>query len=215
MRVNNSIWVVLALSLAHAGQAATAPISEPDADSPPFAATAPEWERQLVAVFLDVRKQYETHRSDSVAALRMSQQAGVERLMSHGRHLQNWVGKVHAIEKLDDQRFMLNIEIAPQVTIATWANSSVDNGEGTLISPTSPLYKTVENLQVDQKVMFDALIVAGRSAPDIEMLESPQLIARFTAISPLEARIRIKPLPLDRFDNGTADVPASAAGHTR
>ena len=175
MRLGSCILLALLLGFAHESAAQ---------------GLMPAREQQLIDIYLAARNEYEAHYfGHALAQIRMMQETRVARFMGNGRQVKGWVGTVHANDRLADGSLRLSIEIAPRITIATWQNREVDNGDGTLIRPTSPLFATIKKLQFGQKVIFDATIILGHSAPDAEMVEAPELIAIFTRIKPLDAGI--------------------------
>ncbi len=105
--------------------------------------------------------------------------------------VKDWIGTVTNIDSNSDGKGVLAIQITPGVTVKTWNNALSDIGTGTLIDPTSPVFKSASLMKPGQIVLFSGeFFPSGEDACLLESsmtlrgkVESPEFIFKFSSIS--------------------------------
>lgn len=165
------------------------PPAGPKPDTPVTSAKPPIPQRELdyIAIIDKARKQYTASRSiDARRNTRVNLQIAVHDFMGLSHSAENWVGVYKDNRKANDGRVTLEIEIAPNVTIATWSNPTLDTGYDTLMKPFSDLGKTALSFAIGDEVVFSANLIGSVIASDDDMVLHPQVIARFKALTKRE-----------------------------
>jgi len=109
------------------------------------------------------------------------------------RHIANWLGTVTKLSTNGEGKGVLYIEIAPNVNIQTMNNSLSDIGNGTLIDPTSSLFRAASHLHEGQQVRFSGAFVESDTDCFEEAsmtlrgsITQPEFIMRFEDVSAIE-----------------------------
>ena len=105
--------------------------------------------------------------------------------------VKDWIGTVTNIDSNSDGKGYWRVQIAPGVTVKTWNNAVSDIGSGTLIDPTSPVFKSASLMKLGQIVLFSGeFFPGGEDACLLESsmtlrgkVESPEFIFKFSSIS--------------------------------
>ena len=146
----------------------------------------PRAEQDYIKAIADARTQFEAARSDAARkGARAGLQIRLHALLGLNHRASDWIGRLRNSGKLFDGRRWVEIEIAPDVTIATWRTDQLDGQYATLLQPGSALAHAVDSAAVGTTVKFSADLIGGRVGSDEDMVKQPQAIARFTAIAPV------------------------------
>jgi hypothetical protein len=180
MRKINWLFAGVLLSALVAGFPQLLADDAPDAGPP---ASAPQRERDLVAILLDARKQYQTSKVANPAQdARMNMQMRVFGFMRQSQIADNWVGTVKTRGVTADGKAWITIEIADGVIVSTWTSQADDLDSSTLIRPSAPLFAAAQQAKIGSTVIFSATILKSVLAADDEMVMRPHFIARFNTL---------------------------------
>jgi hypothetical protein len=147
----------------------------------------PQSERDYIKVLQDARSRFESvHTAEARKDARVAMQVRLHELLGLNHEARDWTGRIRDVRTLADQQKAIEIEIEPEITVSTWQSPFFDGQYATLIGPRSPLYKKLEGAGVGAPVKFSAILIGGRVSSDEEMVERPQVIAKFTAIERLD-----------------------------
>jgi hypothetical protein len=151
----------------------------------PAAQPIPDRERELIALLMDTRKQYQSAGSASTAKnVRMTMQINVLRFMRQSQAAQDWIGTVKSRGTTPEGEAWIVLEIADGITVGTWQTKESDFNASTLFQPHSALFKASQALRIGQLVTFSGTFLRSVLASDEQMVTSPQFIARFSALAP-------------------------------
>ena len=171
--------------------AAAANPGQPDGKSvlPPadVQAATPRFERDYIKVLQDARTRFETApTAEARNSTRIAMQIRLHELLGLNHEARDWTGRIRDVRTFADHRKSIIVEIEPNITVATWQNPFFDGQYATLINPDSPLYKTLEKAGVGAPVKFSAILIGGRVSDDEEMIERPEVVAKFITIELLD-----------------------------
>jgi hypothetical protein len=156
------------------------------ADSPAEGAAAanmPDRERDLIAILMDVRKQYQTSHSASPAKdARLDMQVRVVGFMRKDQEAKDWTGIVKSHGTTPEDTAWIEIEIADGITLRTWQSSRDDLNGSTLMQRHTQLFTDAQAAKIGQRVVFSARILNSVLAGDDDMVLHPQFIARFRTL---------------------------------
>ena len=154
-----------------------------DESSGGAAATMPQRERDLIAIIDDARSQMATNHGPTPAQdARLAMQIKVMSYMRQSQNAQDWVGTVKTRGTTPEGDAWIVIEIAENITIATWQTERNDVNANTLFKPHSKLFQAVKSAKLGQPVIFSGLVLKSVLGQDDQMVLNPQFIARFSAI---------------------------------
>ncbi|VTU42561.1 MULTISPECIES: hypothetical protein [unclassified Variovorax] len=137
----------------------------------------------------------------------------------------NWVGKVEKIDSNSDGKGVLELSIAPGITVKTWNNAISDVLHGTLIEPGTPVFQTASQMKRGQYAVFSGSFFRGTEADCLAeqsvtlrgKLEAPELVFKFSSVAPYiatqSAAAAQGPVPASNPAVTTA-VPQAAAAAT-
>lgn len=167
-----SVVVLVALGLL-AGQARA---------DPPL----PQREREFIAIIEKARKEYAVSKSASARqSARLALQISTHQFMGLTHRADDWVGVYKVSNRADNGDRSIEIEIAPDVTLATWDNPVADNGADTLVKPSAPMANVLDGLTIGAPVVFSANIIGSLISSDDDMIRRPRLIASFSKLKKL------------------------------
>jgi hypothetical protein len=146
-------------------------------------AARPQRESDLIALIDDARKLLRTGRSATPAQdARMAMQIQVISYMRQSQAAQDWTGTVKTHGTTSEGDAWITIEIAEGVTISTWQSESDDLNSNTLFKPHSKLFSVAQTAKIGQPVIFSGIILKSVLGKDEQMVQTPQFIARFSAL---------------------------------
>lgn len=79
---------------------------------------------------------------------------GAQNALNNRREVQNWYGTIKEVGTSALGRGMLRVLIHPLVEVSTWPNEISDRNYGTLLEPSSPVYRELANANAGDVVMF-------------------------------------------------------------
>ena len=172
-------WLFLGIVLLALGAWPSLAFAE-DAPDSAAAASQPQRERDLIAILMDARKEYQTAKTPNPAQdARMDMQLRVIGFMRQSQIADKWVGTVKSRGLTPEGNAWIVIEIADGITVATWQSQRDDIESGTLVRPHAPLFDVFQQAKLGSTVIFDATILKSVLASDDDMVLRPQFIARF------------------------------------
>jgi len=143
----------------------------------------PQRERDLIAILMDARKEYQTAKTPNPAQdARMDMQLRVIGFMRQSQIADKWVGTVKSRGLTPEGNAWIVIEIADGMTVTTWQSQRDDVESGTLVREHAPLFATFQQAKLGSTVIFDATILKSVLASDDDMVLRPQFIARFGSL---------------------------------
>jgi hypothetical protein len=151
-----------------------------DAPDSAAATSQPQRERDLIAILMDARKEYQTAKTPNPAQdARMDMQLRVIGYMRQSQIADKWIGTVKSRGLTPEGNAWIVIEIADGITVGTWQSQRDDVESGSLIREHAPLFSTFQQAKLGSTVIFDATILKSVLASDDDMVLRPQFIARF------------------------------------
>jgi hypothetical protein len=174
-------------------QTPAAPAAKPSQQNDPNAIITsanvplPQRETDYIKLIFRARRQYAAGRSvEARRDARMDMQIAVHQFMGLAHDARGWIGVFRSSTKKADGRESLAIEIAPGVTVGTWDNPGRDKGFATMVQPDSRLGKAIDGLAIGDTVVFSADLLGTMVGGDDDMIQRPQVVARFTAVAKYE-----------------------------
>ena len=176
-------WLSLGAVLLALGVCPSIAMAE-DAPDSGSAATQPQREKDLIAILMDARKEYQTAKTPNPAQdARMDMQLRVIGFMRQSQIVDKWVGTVKSRGLTPEGNAWIVIEIADGITVATWQSQRDDVQSGTLVRPHAPLFTPMQQAKLGSTVIFDATILKSVLASDDDMVLRPQFIGRFSTLA--------------------------------
>jgi hypothetical protein len=102
----------------------------------------------------------------------------------------NWIGQIAKIDADSDGKGVVEIDIANKIKLKTYDNSLFDKPYGTLLNPTSQIFKTVSTMKVGQSVKFTGLFFSSDEGECLKeqsitltgKISAPEFVFKFTKI---------------------------------
>ena len=174
---------VLCISAAWAQSASAPPLQTQLAKSTP----TPERERSYIAIVDKARRDYAGAKSvDGRASARIGLQIAVHQFMGLTHNAEDWIGIYQGSTTMESGTRSLAIQIAPDVTVATWDKLYFDQQYETMVKPFQPLARVLDGLTIGDPVIFSANLLGSAVSTDEEMVLRPRIIAKFTKLKKLE-----------------------------
>lgn len=105
--------------------------------------------------------------------------------------VKGWLGRIVELESNNEGKGVLAVEIAEDVTLATWNNALSDLSHHTLIDSGSTLFAGLAGMKKGQKVLFsgsffpdDTDCVAEQSMTLSGSMREPEFVFRFSLVTP-------------------------------
>ena len=102
----------------------------------------------------------------------------------------NWIGTIKTLSSNGDGKGVLEIEIAPNVTVGTWNNVLSDVEDHTLLDPKSSVFQAASAMSVGDAVEFsgsfipsDTDCIRETSLTLAGSMQEPNFLVRFSSIS--------------------------------
>ena len=102
-----------------------------------------------------------------------------------------WLGRIVELESNNEGKGVLAVEIAEDVTLATWNNALSDLNHHTLIDSSSALFADLAGMKKGQKVLFSGSFfpdetdcVAEQSMTLSGSMREPEFVFRFSLVTP-------------------------------
>ena len=155
-------------------------------------ATPPD-DKTIEAAFIsavdDARAEYDHGQNDLIkGAARVHRRERLCQLM-HALAVHEWTGTVTRLSSSSSGKGVLDVSIAPQITIATTNNALSDSFEHTLLEPDSDVFRQALSLSKGQRVVFsgffqssDTDCVQERSLTQQGSMTDPEFAFRFTDV---------------------------------
>jgi len=102
--------------------------------------------------------------------------------MRQSQAAQDWTGTVKTRGTTPEGDAWISIEIANGVTVSTWQTEVEDLNANSLFKPRSPLFAAAKSAKIGQPVTFSGIILKSVLGKDEDMVQTPQFIARFSAL---------------------------------
>jgi hypothetical protein len=107
-----------------------------------------------------------------------------------GMKVKNWTGTISKITSNSDGKGVIEVTIAPKITVKTWNNARSDLGDNTLIEPGSKFFDFVASLKKGTKIQFSGNFFRGSGGDCLRessmslrgKLEDPEFIFNFVEI---------------------------------
>jgi hypothetical protein len=149
-------------------------------DSGPMA-NMPQRERDLIAILMDARKQYNASHSTAPAAqARVDMQIRVISFMRQSQLATDWIGTVKSRGITPEGYAWITLEIADGITVSTWTTVADDGDSATMFRPKAKLFAPAQAAKIASTVIFSGTILKSVLADDEEMVRRPRFIARFS-----------------------------------
>lgn len=117
------------------------------------------------------------------AQIAAEQRAYIERLL--GSTVSGWVGKLATVDTTFDGRILISVDLSDHIRVMTHNSALFDADGTTLIAKSSPLYETLVDMKIGQRVRFNAKLLREMSVTDEGRTAAPDLLTVFTSITPL------------------------------
>jgi hypothetical protein len=178
-----SLVVVTCLACSPAFRASGRDVAQTAAVDGAALPSMPEREHAFIELLVEARRQYEAA-SPGLARQqsRLETQIRLVRFMNGFQDIEDWVGIVRSSHTNREGDRSIRIEIAPGILVTTGDNRQNDPDLITLIEPHSPIYAAIDSLGVGQPVIFSGRMLTGRLSTDDDMMERPQIYARFSSL---------------------------------
>jgi hypothetical protein len=168
------------------GTPSTQPTTTPKSQGP----TQPALQRRFDAIVKIGQDAADGANEFQVVKARKARNSAICGLLPANKAVTGWLGTVHSAETtLGGDSGVLSLYIGDDIKASTWNNSLSDAFDHTLISPDSPLYDVLSNLNEGDKVVFSGSFIrdsksciSEQSLIDENGLLTPEFAFRFKSI---------------------------------
>lgn len=159
------------------------------------AAEMPAEQAALIAAVEKARELYDAAGNDMAKGAARSGRAKAvcAALKKSKLKAKDWIGTITNLDANGDGLGILQVEIAPGVSVKTYNNSFSDIGSNTLIPPDSPVFAAASSLSEGTNVRFSGTFLQSQTDCILEAsltlsgsVEEPEYIFRFSAIAPVD-----------------------------
>lgn len=126
------------------------------------------------------------------SALELERVDSVAKLLGSGLPVQNWIGKITSLETNTQGKAAITVELSPEVSLLTWNNMLGDMAYPTMINVGTPVYKSLMNMAVGDKIIISGSFVVTNERKILEgsmtiagAMKSPEFLFQFNEVSKL------------------------------
>ena len=131
-----------------------------------------DFQKSFVAVIDEVRAKYQgTDNQLARSALVTERHEKFEKLKGDPRKIKDWVGRIEHLGTTGDGKAYVSITLTDNVTFTTYSVDFADTQDHTLISQTSPIYKSLMAMNEGDRVKF-----SGRLKRTIDITEAGKMV---------------------------------------
>lgn len=151
----------------------------------------PQSQTQFVAAVQDAIQAADDASNDMAkGGVRADRAESVCRALGNSRSVQGWIGEIDTVDSNSDGKGVLAVSLADNVTVTTWNNALSDIGTGSLIEPSTSLFKTASTMSPGDLVVFsgrftsdDVDCVGEQSMTLNGSLDDPEYTMVFSSVS--------------------------------
>ncbi|KQY31836.1 hypothetical protein [Rhizobium sp. Root483D2] len=160
---------------------------------PSEAAALPEKQRAFLAMIKDYKTRFGAATNElQESALELERVDSVAKLLGSGLPVQNWIGKITSLETNTQGKAAITVELSPEVSLLTWNNMLGDMAYPTMINVGTPVYKSLMNMAVGDKIIISGSFVVTNERKILEgsmtiagAMKSPEFLFQFNEVSKL------------------------------
>lgn len=149
----------------------------------------PPEEEHFIDAVKDGRQQYEAATNEMRQGATRPARAKAICAAVNSPNIKGWISTVNALSTNSEGRGVIEIMVAEDVRIKTWSNSFSDMFGKTLIEPGTPLYESLMDLKVGDRVSFDGTFLQDKTDCFEEKsmtmrgsMTDPEFLMRFSRI---------------------------------
>jgi len=128
------------------------------------------------------------------SALRRKRANAINFVLNEKLVIRNWIGTLRTMQTNSQGKGIISVQLeGTKIRVETWNNAISDLTYNTLIEHDSPLYKTISEFKLGDKVMISGTFLSGEadyiaegSLTEFGAMTSPEFIFRFTDIKKLK-----------------------------
>ena len=151
----------------------------------------PEKQRAFLAMIEDFKKRFGAATNElQESALELERVDSIAKLLGAGLPAQNWIGKITSLETNTQGKAAITVELSPEASLLTWNNMLGDMIYPTMINVGTPVYKSLMNMAVGDKVAVSGSFVVTNERKILEgsmtiagAMKSPDFLFLFTDVS--------------------------------
>lgn len=156
-------------------------------------AAMPEKQRAFLAMIKDYKTRFGAAANElQESALELERVDSIAKLLGSGLPVQNWIGKITNLETNTQGKAAITVELSPEVSLLTWNNMLGDMAYPTMINVGTPVYKSLMNMAVGDKVTVSGSFVVTNERKILEgsmtiagAMKSPEFLFQFNDVSKL------------------------------
>lgn len=147
----------------------------------------PTEEKEFVQIVVDYAHKYPSALNDlQKSALVTERSKKILQIKNFdGKKIKDWVGILTELKTTSDGDAYIKISISNGVTVSTWNNQISDIKTDTLIKQSSPLYKTLSEMQEGNIVKFSGMIGKSKNLLEADRMLEPDFLFRFQTVEKL------------------------------
>lgn len=100
----------------------------------------------------------------------------------NNKKINDWIGILTELKTTSDGDAYIKVLLSNGVTVSTWNNRISDVQANTLIPQSSPLYKTLSEMQEGNVVKFSGMMGKAKNILEANQMLEPDFLFRFEAI---------------------------------
>lgn len=158
---------------------------------PSETAVLPEKQRAFLTVIEDYKTRFGAAANElQESALELERVDSIAKLLGSGLPAQSWIGEITSLETNTEGKAAITVELSPEVSLLTWNNMLGDMAYPTMINVGTPVYKSLMNMAVGDKVTISGSFVVTNERKILEgsmtiagAMKSPEFLFRFTDVS--------------------------------
>lgn len=171
---------------AKAGQTSSAPVAQQSEIE-----ALPEKQRAFLALIEDFKNRFGAATNElQESALEDDRVDAIAKLLGSGLTVEKWSGEIASLETNTEGKAAITVKLSNGVTLLTWNNMLGDMAYPTMINKGTPVYKSLMNMKVGDKVAVSgSFIVTGErkvlegSLTIAGTMKSPDFLFQFTDVS--------------------------------
>jgi RNA polymerase subunit RPABC4/transcription elongation factor Spt4 len=169
------------------GQQASVKASEADA----AIAQLPEKQNKFISVITDYKARFEAAGNElQESASRDQRRTSILGVLGSQMGAEAWTGTLRKLETNTEGKAIITVRVAPDLDVLTWNNALTDSLYSTMIEKSSPVYETLMNMSVGDKVKFSGNFIRAEEDGILEgsmtikgAMTAPEFLFQFTKIS--------------------------------
>ncbi len=143
--------------------------------------STPEQQKRFLAETAAFSERFSTASNElQQSTLRDERRESIKQVLGEQREVVGWIGTIKRLETNSEGRAILAVRLSENTDLVTWNNALLDLSDGTLIDKGTPLFDSLRNMSVGDKVTVTGTFLSS----DVDWVRERSITIRGSMMNP-------------------------------